>query len=127
MYNAMQVALHEIKYDIDIFREISACRRLENFSDGDDIVMLKVLQDFDFAIGSFCDNRLLKNGGYLLNCNLSVKMKKHYKGIIQSLTGCSISQNSASVIFRGYLNSASVILIYPRNYRGFRPLCYTLL
>ena len=34
---------------------------------------------------------------------------------------------SASVIFRGYLNSASVIWIYPRNYRGFRPLCYTLL
>ena len=25
------------------------------------------------------------------------------------------------------MNSASVILIYHRNYRGFRPLCYTLL
>ena len=74
----------------------------------------------------------------------------------RTFSGCSISQNSASVIFRGYLkfasemfrgylnytsktpistsvifrgylNSASVILIFPRNYRGFRPLCYTLL
>ena len=62
----MKVALHEIKYNVDIFWEISACRRLENFSDGDDIVMLKVLQDLDFAIGSFCDNRLLKNGGNFL-------------------------------------------------------------
>ena len=71
------------------------------------------------------------------------------------ISGCSISQNSASVLFRGYLkfasefsrgylnytsknpisnsaifrgslNSASVILIYPRNDRGFRPLSYTL-
>ena len=32
----------------------------------------------------------------------------------------------ASVFFRRYLNSALVILIYPRDYRGFRPLCYTL-
>ena len=77
------------------------------------------------------------------------------KDDLSAVTGCSISQNSVSVIFRGllnfsskmcprylnyasiksicpsvifrgYLNSASVILIYPRNYRGFRPLCYTL-
>ena len=69
--------------------------------------------------------------------------------------GCSISQNSASVIlrgflkfvskicqrylnyawiksicpsviFRGCLNYTSVILIYARNYRGSLPLCYTL-
>ena len=42
------------------------------------------------------------------------------------LNHASIKSIYPSVIFRGYLNSASVILIYPRNYRGFRPLCYTL-
>ena len=33
---------------------------------------------------------------------------------------------SASTSFRGYLNSSSLILINPRNYRVFRLLCYTL-
>ena len=37
--------------------------------------------------------------------------------------GCSISQNSASVFFRGYLNSASVDSILPRYFSRIPKFC----
>ena len=42
--------------------------------------------------------------------------KSRFEIQLKHNSGCSISKNSASVFFRGYLNSASVDSILPRNF-----------
>ena len=112
-------------------------------------------------IASFKDKKRIPYRLWIIHHNLSfiwfieIDSRSLFSISIASFAECSISQNSASVIFRvflkfasnicpmylnyasikwicpsvifrGYQNSALVILIYPWDYRGFRPLCYTL-
>ena len=50
-----------------------------------------------------------------LDATFGNRPQLHVVEIVDMATGCSISQNFASVIFQEYLNSDSVDSILPRN------------
>ena len=70
----MKVALHKVKDDIDVLEISSVTFRFEDVSNGDDIVVFEVLQDFYFAIRSLCNHFMIEDVRNFFYGNLSKKL-----------------------------------------------------
>ena len=68
--DAMEVGLHELLNEVDLL-EVVETRRTEDIENGDDVLVMKVAEELDFAEGAEAEEGVLE-GEDLLDRDLSV-------------------------------------------------------